>query len=481
MPRHRSGFRPRPGGPVAASRTVQWCRLVQNVALHTDTGAPVIPLTPLQPRHHCLRVLRTIIRADSDPARQTLFARVIQSRPVAGFVYRLHGRLAGTVAAPILPSCYGLAAFLRIRPSSNPRARVLAVASHENAQAQVARVMSWVGPDECGWITTGSSLALASPRRLLEVWRHAPRVLRLIRRIDARYGFLVSCRTASALAWYARATAILGSQRPGAVLVSSDANPEEAGFLGAARALGIPRVFVSHAYPTPFSPPLDFTLSILEGDAAVDAHRGKGPIGGTILLAGIEGHSAPLDPQRFDRPEPIIGIFPPKAFSWPTFVAIIEDCRRHFRARQILVRWHPSMLEPPRLHQVLSDLSGIVESDRAATLPEIAEQCDWVVAGENSNVHLPVQKLGIPTVVVKGLGLYTNDRSDLYGFVANGIVFPPLISLRDLRTEALQAFFTGWPQRFARYDASYLRPRHDVGAEVRHAVLTLAAGGPTTT
>jgi hypothetical protein len=426
-------------------------------------------------------VLRTIIRADSDPARQTLFARVVQSRPAAGFVYRLHRRLAGTVAAPILPSCYGLAAFLRILPPANPRARVLAVASHENAQQQVGRVISWVGPDACDWVRTGTSAAIASPARLRQVWRHAPRVLRVVRRLDARHGFLVSCRGAAALAWYAGATAILKSHRPGAVLVSSDANPEEAGILGAARALGVPRVFVSHAYPTPFSPPLDFTLSILEGDAAVDAHRAKGPIGGRILLAGIEGHSAPLDAGRFERTAPVVGVFPPKAFSWPTFVSIIEDCRQHVRARQIVVRWHPSMLEPPRLHQVLSDLSGIVESDRAATLPEVAQRCDWVVAGENSNVHLPVQKLGVPTVVVKGLGLYTHDRSDLFGFVANGIVFPPLASLRDLRTDALRAFFADWPQRFARYDASYLRARHDIGGEVRHAILTIAAGGPTPT
>lgn len=450
---------------------------MQNVALHAETGAPVIPLSSLHPRNHCLRVLRTIIRADSDPARQTLFARVVQSRPAAGFVYRLHRRLAGTLAAPLLPSCYGLVAFLRIQSPANPHARVLAVASHENAQHQVGRVMSWVGPDDCDWIRTRTRAVLASPGRLLDAWRHGARVLRLVRRIDARHGFLVACRTAAALAWYAATLGILRTRRPGTVLVSSDANPEEAGFLGAAHALGIPRVYVSHAYPTPFSPPLDFTLSILEGDAAVDAHRAKGPIAGGILLTGIEGEAAPLDPARFDRKEPVIGIFPPKAFSWPVFVAIIEDCRRHFRARQILVRWHPSMLEPPRLHQVLSDLSGIVESDRDASLPEVARQCDWVVAGENSNVHLPVQKLGVPTVVVKGLGLYAHDRADLYGFVANGIVFPPLVSLRDLRTDALRTFFADWPQRFARYDASYLRPGHDVGAEVRRAILTLAGDG----
>ncbi|HEY6506460.1 MAG TPA: hypothetical protein VIY56_00520, partial [Vicinamibacterales bacterium] len=200
---------------------------MQNAALHAGPRAPVTSHAPATPPNHCLRVLRTIIRADSDPARQTLFARVVQSRPAAAFVYRLHGRLAGTLAAPLLPSCYGLAAFLRILAPGNRHARVLAVASHENAQQQVGRVVSWVGPDECGWIKTGTSAAIVSPGRLLQVCRHARRVLRLVRRIDARYGFLVSCRTAAALAWYARTLVILQSARPGVVLVSSDANPEE--------------------------------------------------------------------------------------------------------------------------------------------------------------------------------------------------------------------------------------------------------------
>jgi hypothetical protein len=151
--------------------------------------------------------------------------------------------------------------------------------------------------------------------------------------------------------------------------VSSDSHPEELGFASAARVLQIPRVFVSHAYPTPLSPPLDFSLSILEGEAAVRARMRKGPIKGAVLLAGMEGDSAPMDAHRFERPTPVIGLFPPKAFSWATLSGIIDDCRRHFRARQIVIRWHPSMLEPARLAHQLGDLSGIVESPGTAALP----------------------------------------------------------------------------------------------------------------
>jgi hypothetical protein len=300
------------------------------------------------------------------------------------------------------------------------------------------------------------------------------KALRIVRAIDGRHGFLVSCRAACAIAWYARGRALLRRHKPGVILVSSDSNPEELGLVAAARALAIPQVFVSHAYPTPYSPPLDFTLSILEGEAAVDAHSRKGPIRGDVLLAGIDGESAPLDPQRFTRPSPVIGIFTPKALSWPRLAGVVEDCRRHFRARQIVIRWHPSMLEPPRLGDLIPDLSDIVECPRGASLAEDARQCDWVVADENSNVHLPVLKLGIPTVAVKNLGLYPESRSDLYGFVAGGIVFPPAERIRDVQADALIAFFSDcWAARFRQYDAAYLRPAGTIGREVRRAIWSL--------
>jgi hypothetical protein len=405
----------------------------------------------------------------------------MQSRRRVRLAYWAHQRLGATWASALLVSCYGVVSFLSIAPPRNRSARVLVVAGHENAQRQVSRLMSWIGPADCDWVRARPR-ALFGPLGLVRLARllSCDRVisaLRVVRAIDHRHGFLVSCRAAAAIGWYARSRMILADHRPGAVLVSSDSNPEEAGFVGAARALGIPQVFVAHAHPTPFSPPLDFSLSILEGEAAVHAHRLKGPLAGEVLLAGIEGDSAPLDPCRFEQANPVIGIFPPKALSWPTLAAIIDDCRRVFRARQIVIRWHPSMLEPPRLRHIVDDLSAIVETPATASLEEVARQCDWVVAADNSNVHLPVLKLGIPTVVVRGLGLYPESRSDLYGFVANGIVFPPVASLRDIRAEALRAFFSErWQDRFERYDASYLRPRAEIGIEVRRAVRALFDG-----
>ncbi|MSO82247.1 MAG: flippase-like domain-containing protein, partial [Acidobacteria bacterium] len=429
-----------------------------------------------------LRALRIVIAADSDPVRQVLFANLMQARRLVRLAYRLHAQFAGTWVSAVVISGYGLAYFLRISPPAARRS-ILAVAKHANARRQVDRVGGWVGLEhyhririrfESGATMAGlSRLASAASGRAL--WRS----LRIIHVLDRRYGFLVACRSAAAIAWYARTKAMLAEHRPGAVLVSSDSNPEEVGFTAAAAALAVPHVFVSHAYPTPFSPPLNFSLSILEGEAAVRSRMRRGTVSGDIVLAGVDGDSAPLDLGRFDRKEPVIGIFTPKAISWPTLAAIIDDCRRVFGARGIVIRWHPSRLDQVRHLHSLSDLSGIEESPMSAALPDVARRCDWVIADENSNVHLPVLKLGIPTVVVKGLGVYPESRSDMYGFAAAGIVFPAVRSIRDLRAPEFKAFFeNGWVSRFRQYDASYLRPQAEIQAEVRRAIWRVIEAPP---
>jgi hypothetical protein len=246
------------------------------------------------------------------------------------------------------------------------------------------------------------------------------------------------------------------------------------GFALAARTLGIPQVFVAHAYPTPLSPALDFTLSILEGEAAVEARQRKGPIKGAVLLAGVDGDSGPMDASRFLHPNPVIGIFPPKALSWATMAALVEDCRRHFNAREIVIRWHPSMLEPPQVTRLFADARNIVVTPRDGTVQQAARRCDWVVGDENSNVHLPVLKMGIPTVAVRRLGVYSDSRSDQYGFVAGRVVFPPVDAILDVDPQAFVAFFDScWATRFARHDATYLRTQESVGAEVKAAIHTL--------
>ena len=199
----------------------------------------------------------------------------------------------------VVVSGYGLAYFLRISPPPARSGRCWRWPSTRTRGARsIASAAGWGWSTVIGfglgsglarrWRDSRGSSARGIRARPLALASHHPRPRR-------RYGFLVACRSAAAIAWYARTKAMLAEHRPGAVLVSSDSNPEEVGFTAAAAALAVPRVFVSHAYPTPFSPPLNFNLSILEGEAAVRSRMRRGTVGGDVVLAGVEGDSAPLD------------------------------------------------------------------------------------------------------------------------------------------------------------------------------------------
>jgi hypothetical protein len=268
--------------------------------------------------------------------------------------------------------------------------------------------------------------------------------------------------------------------KPEGVLVSSDSNPEELGLTAAATSAQIATIFVSHAYTTSVSPPLNFSLSVLEGEAALAAHARKGPVKGSVHLSGVPGPSYPMDASRLQRSGPVIGIFAPKVVGWSGLREIIEGCRRRFRPLRIMIRWHPSMLGKPMLGTVLDDVSDIVETPPQAKLFDVATQCDWVIADPGSNVNMDVLKLGIPTIAVGQLGTLDQEQVDLYGFVSDGIIYPPVATITDLSVDDAVAFYSDdWAQRFLRYDASYLRAEEDFSRGLASAIRAVLAGRPS--
>src|SRR5262245_19746133 len=96
-----------------------------------------------------------IIRADADPARQVLFANLMQASLPVRLAYAVHDRIRGTWPSALLVSLYGLVSYLAIAPGRNGGARVLAVARHANARRQVARVADWIGAADCDRVRIG--------------------------------------------------------------------------------------------------------------------------------------------------------------------------------------------------------------------------------------------------------------------------------------------------------------------------------------
>ena len=137
-----------------------------------------------------LRVIRTVIRADSDPVRQALFANLRQSRLPARMVFGLHELLGTTPASGLLVSGYGLAFFVSIAVPRNRRARILSVARHANARRQIRRIVAWLGPEACDAVDTKPSAVLREagllPFVMVSRRRAFLKALRIVRAADRR-------------------------------------------------------------------------------------------------------------------------------------------------------------------------------------------------------------------------------------------------------------------------------------------------------
>lgn len=411
-----------------------------------------------------LKALRAAIHADSSPTRQDIFNTLRQKNALINFVISTHKLLGKSYFSTAMVSIYGLKSLLFMYPdSSNHRPEIVSIASQKNARRRLAEIREIIGPSYINDLNVGKSavLRLDNLKYIHENLFYQKKITKLfnvIHQINRRYDFLVSCRTTSVIGCYIRARRHLVSLRPHAVLFASDSNPEELGLIYSAQSLMTPTIFASHAYPTSLSLPLEYDLSILEGQAALEKYKEKSQPSGKAILAGLSGPSRPMNVSGLQKKEPVVGIFTPKTVNWPEFTKIINECHAVYNAQSVLIRWHPSLLERRPIKDLVTNPDRVIETSVKESAGGVAQVCDWVITDANSNVHLDVLKMGTPTISVEGMRPMREENSDIYGFVANGLIYPPVSSLAELDMQKVTVFYSGrWVDKFRYYDANYLR------------------------
>lgn len=413
-----------------------------------DRGAPPFAL---------LRAIRAVVRADSDPSRQALFAAFLRSSRTARLARRIHGALGSSWLSTALASTYGLRALMARAEPATVRPMLALVAVHANATREVERIASWFEGEHVVRVRFGWSGLARNWPRLLELAR-APRrlgaALRIVHAVNVRRDFLLSCRTALLLGCYARGRALLQQIDPDVVVVSSDTNPEELGFSAAARVLGIPTVYVAHAFPPPYAPPVEHTLVLLEGEAAASARPTRPGHAVETMFVGLEGPRSPIRPERLLAVEPVVAVLAPKNVNWASLHEVLGDLRDSLKARRILLRWHPNMVGRPTRAEGMPAGLSVEITPETHSLDQVLAECDWIVSDPGSNVHLDALRRGVPAIAVNGLAVVTPGREDPLGLVANRVVLC-LNRLTALRAAETVAFYSGdWLERFTRYDAA---------------------------
>lgn len=307
-------------------------------------------------------------------------------------------------------------------------------------------------------------------RRLALLVKVTRRNFRLLSRKANNEHFLVLCQIANLLFSYQAFIAQLKRSQPKAVITSSSSLPEPLALVAAARALGIPSIYASHASIAPgkqiLVPTSDIVL--LDGSAALDACKQAGDVRFKYVYWGLSGLTRKMAIPFKDWGECTIGVFLTAPVDISGIAGLIETLTEHIRPARILIRPHPIAMLSPDL-TFLTYSHPTVSIVQKLSLENCLKECDLVISS-NSNVHREVLHAGIPS-------LYKSDldkiEHDYWGFIRHGIV-PELDALEQLNPEYLSGFYDQkWAHRFRQFDASYDEEPSTTRQRVQAALGTL--------
>lgn len=427
-----------------------------------------------------LKATRASISADSSSTRQDIFKTLVRNNPIINLVVILHNFLDGTFLSTLMVSLYGIKSAIKMMPPSSVTSQtILSIASQSNAGRKIQEISEIIGGDTIKPInlTSKSIMTKSTMLYLISALASAKLLIKYFKTIDVinnKYDFLVSCRVASTIGSYLRSDFILSRSPANCVMVSSDSNPEELGTIYSAKNLSKKVIYLSHAYPTALSSPLEYDLSIVEGQAALDQYARKAEPIGNVLLAGLPGESRYMKSELLLKANPIIGIFTPKTLNWEIFNSIINECLFDLNAKEILIRWHPSLLDHKSIKSIIVSDGRVKDTPTNYTAAQVADYCDWIITDANSNVHLDVLRIGKPTISIQGLRPLRHENNDIYEFVSNGLIFPPAKCIKEIDLKDASIFYSGeWCNNLKYYDANYLKPKENYVIAHRNAIANM--------
>ncbi|MDX6771081.1 MAG: hypothetical protein SF051_16235 [Elusimicrobiota bacterium] len=408
------------------------------------------------PAHHfsgmseLLQALRIVRRKDSDEFRQFVFAELSSRKPGIRAVLAVYGASPFFLKAAMV-WLWGFASTLKLRGIESATT-ALAVYAYRNEERQIEFIADSFKGLELQKIKVeafriGHLLNLAGSLKLVNL-----KQFRLAARFAKRNDFLVSCRLAETLMFYAKAVVELRDSGVKLVVVSSDTNPYAMGYAFAARRSGIKSLYINHGHIPEGPPRLVCDISLLDGNALADLYKRAGPPAGRIFFKGVEGEFRALNLDALDEREPVIGVFLSLVTDAEKLLRVIEDITRRFDPKKIVLRPHPNeVIRNHRLIGALRENPRIEVSPASAVAIEDLKKCHFIFAASCS-VHLTALRFGVPTIHVDGLDAVPHD---FYPFVSRGIV-PYFRSVDDVDLDAVKKFYQGdWSERFRYFDESY--------------------------
>ncbi len=210
----------------------------------------------------------------------------------------------------------------------------------------------------------------------------------------------------------------LKKYQPRAVIFANDHNDDARAMLLAANKLNIPTVYIQHATVSTAFPPLEFSLSLLEGHDALDKYKLCGPINGDVKLIGMPKADKFMQFRNFKTTVEKIGIAGNLLDDYAALKETITYLIHNFPELNLTFRPHPGDKR---------DFSFVKFSGKNATLSspktenafEFLKGQDLIIAADSS-IHLEAALLNIPGIYFR-FG-QSNFVHDYYGYVKTGLI-----------------------------------------------------------
>lgn len=206
----------------------------------------------------------------------------------------------------------------------------------------------------------------------------------------------------------------LEKYRPKCLVLANDHSEKQRALLNAAKRLNIPTIYIQHASISDFMPPLDFDLSLLEGQDAWDKYQGKGEIKGKVQLIGMPKFDNYIQFRKETKGVQNIGICTNLLDNQDDITIALKTIAGKFPKCQVSFRPHPG---DKRTFEI-PDTIGI--STKAESIFDFLKRQDVLISG-SSSVHLEAILLNVTSIYFEVSTMQANMQ-DAYGYVKNGLI-----------------------------------------------------------
>ncbi|QIX63051.1 hypothetical protein HER32_18480 [Hymenobacter sp. BT18] len=258
---------------------------------------------------------------------------------------------------------------------------------------------------------------LSLRRKLLYYWQFPLVLLGLLRAVGGR-AWRFCDLIFSAIGYYEVYRRALRHYRPKAVVFANDHNDDARALLLACRVEGIPTVYLQHASVSTNFPSLEFDLSLLEGQDALDKYRQCGPVRGAVELVGMPKADAFLAHRNRKSNIQQVGLACNLLDDLAAIAQVVAYLQQELPDLSVTLRPHPSdnrdFTQLKRQHPQLR-----ISDARGQTVFEFLAQHDALIAADTST-HLEATLLNLASIYFRMGSPASFD--DYYGYVAHGLI-----------------------------------------------------------